>query len=109
MINIVQGEDKTVSVQLAKTSGYVDLTLVTEISVKIPTNSATPIEKKLTVASGVVVTSAVNGTFEFSLSKTETLTLKAESSQDWQITVDIGTNRKIYDVLSNMNVTAPIF
>ncbi len=108
MINLIQGEDKTISVVLAKTTGFVNLTGATEITVKIPTRSGTPITKLKSTA-GVVVTSAVGGAFEFTLDDTETATLVVADEQNWEITVDIGTNRKIYQVTDNLSVKAPIF
>lgn len=108
MINLIQGEDKTISVQLKKTTGYVDLTSVTEISAKFKTATGTPLVKLLST-NGIAVTSAVNGLFDVTLSDTETATLTVGAAQDWEITVDIGSNRKVYQVLANLNVTAKLF
>ncbi len=108
MINLIQGEDKTIQVTLSKASGYVDLTSATEITVKIPTKSGTPITKLKTTAA-ITVTSPTTGTFIFTLDDTETATLKVEDGQNWEITVDIGSNRKIYQVTDNLSVKAKIF
>lgn len=108
MINLIQGADKTISVQLTKSpSGYVDLTSASEISVKIPSLGAAI--EKLKSTGGVTVTGAATGEFEFSLSDTETATLRVGENQSWEITVDIGSNRKIYQVTENMNVKAKLF
>ncbi|MGZ6477691.1 MAG: hypothetical protein ACXWQE_00235 [Bdellovibrionales bacterium] len=108
MINIIQGEDKSIAVVLAKTTGFVDLTLATEITVKFPTRAGDPLIKLLSLGD-VVVTSAVGGAFSVTLSDTETAAMIAAASQSFEIIVDIGSNRKIYQSRESLTVKSDIF
>jgi hypothetical protein len=108
MINIIQGEDKTLALTINKTSGPYDLTSATEIILKFPTQSGTPLEKKLSNAS-LSITNAALGKISVPLSDTNTNTLRPEENQGIELYIDVGASRRIFQIKEILNVYRAMF
>jgi hypothetical protein len=108
MINIIKGQDRTVRITFQESDGTAwSLSGMTDILVYFP--AATTITKQYTVASGVTVVSEAGGIIEVTLTDTETGTMTVGYGQHMEIIVDKGTTRKLFQVLSQLNVVARLF
>lgn len=95
-VDIVQGEDKEIVVQLHDEAAgqYLDLTSVSDITVALKKADGTKLEKKLSVTGEVVVLAATSGKFKAVLNNTDTAALK-KGIQPIFITIDVSTTKTI--------------
>jgi hypothetical protein len=98
MLIIYKNEDRTVELKFLKqlsdgTTEPFPLTGVTAMTVKLPTTTATPLEK--TLLTGVTVTNAEAGKASVALSDADTALLKEGEKMSFVAVVDKGTERRI--------------
>lgn len=102
MINIIRGEDKTAVITLQG----LDLSTATAIAVQFPSLSTVILK---TLASGdVVIADAAAGRIEVTLNDSETQHLPCGQELAFEIVVDFGANRRIFQS-STLNVAPKIF
>lgn len=96
MLNIVQGEDRLITVRLEdENQDAVDLSPFDEITASFKRADNTLLEKKLTLAEITIPSAAPqNGKIQIILTDTDTASLKV-GKIDFELILDDGTERKI--------------
>lgn len=113
VITIVQGEDRSLNFQIKEVDSsdvttYMDLTGATEIELRAPDNSTGYISFKLSNAEVAVIDSK-NGIFKVLMSDTKTALLRIGQSQNIEVIVDIGSERRIAQLLKAITVVSRLF
>jgi hypothetical protein len=113
LITIVQGEDRTLTFTLQEVDAngvttYMDLTGVTEIEVRAAAAAGGYISFKKS-ATKVAVLDTLGGVFKVTISDTESALLKVAPDQNLEVIVDIGTTRRIAQLLKSITVIRRLF
>lgn len=103
-INIVQGEDMTVTVRIATESGDpYDFTGFTEVSAVFTKTDGTCLTLTETGGDITVVLPITSGKVEISLTDADTLLL-ASGTNGFELIIDKGTDRRIVQFKNSLNV-----
>ena len=105
-IELVQGEDKTITLMFKMSGEPFDMTGTTEIEARFP-GANEPVSKKLS-QSGVSVINAAGGKVAVTLDDQDTLLLKVGERQSFEVLVDNGPTRRIFQFERNLTVNKRI-
>jgi hypothetical protein len=113
LITIVQGEDRTLTFTLQEVDAngvttYMDLTGVTEIEVRAAAAAGGYISFKKS-ATKVAVLDTLGGVFKVTISDTESALLKVAPDQNLEVIIDVGTTRRIAQLLKSITVIRRLF
>jgi hypothetical protein len=106
-IKVIRGEDRVFNIKFVNktTNEPYDLSAITQISVKF--NNAigsTQAQLTKTIGSGVVIVSTILGKIQVSLSDLDTTTLRIGERQNFEVTLDFGSTRRIVQFLTEWTV-----
>ncbi len=107
MINIVQGEDRTIVLTFKKDGAPFDLSAATEIVARFPAANGGVIEKKKS-DDEIVITDGPAGTAAVILDNVDTVALLAGEKQTFQVAVDFTDDKRIFQVKKILNVLRPL-
>lgn len=93
---IFKGEDYALNLVIKTQSGKLyDLTGSTEINARFKKEGTSDLlEKKLSL-SGVTIVSAIGGEIQVNLTDTDTGSMLIKDLQDFDVVIDVGSNRRI--------------
>lgn len=119
-IEIVQGEDRVLSLTFADDDGNrFDLTTATEIVASFGQDDGTALTKQLTdivviqppstTPGGIVLVSGPGGQITVDLTSTDTASLKAVDRGDFEVVITLPTGDRIVQFLDKLTVRAQLF
>jgi hypothetical protein len=109
LAKVTQGEDAEITMRVLKDGEPMDLTAVTEITVKLPKDDGTAISKTLTLAAVVILGNPVLGKFKVILPDADTALLNAGELQDFEALIDVGATRTIVRFEKALTVLEALF
>lgn len=113
-VTIVQGEDRSLNFQIKEIDSdsvttYLDLTGATAIEMRVSDLAGTGFIAFTLAATEITIVDAKNGQFKVQMSDTKTATMKLAASQNAEVIIDIGTDRRIAQLLKAITVIKRLF